>query len=89
MSLYVRGETGDSCVRNLLSAIEVCEQRWDGDRAYREVLHKLDEVEQELDLLTASPGHRAAMRAHEVLSSGQEPSTHGQEERLEAQGAGD
>jgi hypothetical protein len=84
MGLYVRGETGDPCARNLLSAIEVCERQWAGDRAYRDVLFKLDQVEQELDLLTASAGHRAAMRAHEANPSGQEPSR-GREERLEAQ----
>lgn len=76
--IYVRGETGDPCARSLLAAIAVCKHSWEGDRAYRDVLQKLDEVEQALDLVTASPGHRAAMRAPEASPAGQEPS-HGRE----------
>lgn len=77
--LYVRGEQGDPCARNLIACIEVCEKHWAGDRAYRDVLFKLDQVEQELEALTASPGHKAAMQAHGPLPSGQEP-----EERRES-----
>ena len=72
--LYVRGETGEACARALLACIEQCEHAWEGDRAYRDVLYKLDQVEEALDILTASAGHRAAMRASEVSHSGQEPS---------------
>jgi hypothetical protein len=71
MKLYVAGETGDPCARALIAQIEVCENAWQGDRAYNDVLFKLDQVEQALDLLTASPGHRAAMRAPEPVMSGQ------------------
>jgi hypothetical protein len=80
--IYVRGETGDPCARNLISAIEVCEDAWKGDRAYKDVLYKLDQVEQELDALTASPGHRAAMRSLGPNAAGQVP-----EERSEAHSA--
>ncbi len=76
--LYVRGETGDPCARALLACIEQCERQWEGDRAYKDVLFKLDQVEQELELLTASAGHKAAMRATKPNMAGQDP-----EERAE------
>lgn len=79
MSLYVRGESGPACARSLLAAIEMCEKEWGGDRAYRDVLYKLDQVEAELEALCASPGHRAAMRALPPNAAGQEP-----QERAEA-----
>ena len=62
---------GDPCQR-LLDAIEECECMWGNDPAYKDVLFKLDQVEQSLDLLTASPGHRAALRAARPAMSGQE-----------------
>jgi hypothetical protein len=72
VSIYVRGETGDPACRVLLAAIENCERRWQGDPAYKEVLFHLDKVQQELDLLTASAGHRASIRAALPNNSGQE-----------------
>jgi len=77
MSLFVRGETGDPCVRRLLAAIEDCQQTWEGDRAYRDILFKLGQVEQELEVLT--PGQLAARRAQGPNAAGQIP-----EERSEA-----
>ena len=79
MSLYVRGEQGPACARSLLAAIEMCEREWEGDRAYRDVLFKLDQVEQELEALCASPGHRAARAALPPNAAGQVP-----EERSES-----
>ncbi len=46
---------------------------WGDDRAYKDVVFKLDQVEQELDTLNASPGRRAALRAASPNMSGQEP----------------
>ncbi len=74
---------GRDCCDELLKAIEECEQQWGSDPAYRDVLHKLDQVEQELDTLTGSPGHRAAMRARGPVMSGQVPED--REERMEVQ----
>lgn len=79
MSLYVRGERGPACARNLLAAIEMCEKEWAGDRAYRDVLYKLDQVESELEVLVSSPGHRAARGALPPNAAGQVP-----EERSES-----
>ncbi len=76
--LYVRGETGDPCARALLACIEQCERQWEGDRAYRDVLFKLDQVEQELENLTASEGHKAAMRASGPNPAGQVPEERGE-----------
>ncbi len=76
--LYVRGETGDPCARALLACIEQCERQWEGDRAFKDVLFKLGQVEQELELLTASEGQKAAMRAAKPNMAGQDP-----EERAE------
>ena len=84
MGLYVRGETGDACARNLLSAIEMCEESWAGDRAFRDVLFKLDEVEEQVELMCASPGHKAALSARPPAMSGQEPRVD-REERMEVQ----
>ena len=63
---------GDPTQR-LLDAIEECEAVWGNDPAYKEVIFKLDQVEQELDTLTASPGRRAALRAVSPNPAGQEP----------------
>jgi hypothetical protein len=60
-------------VKRLLDAIEECEAAWGNDSAYREVIFKLDQVEQELDTIVASPGRRAALRAMAPVPSGQEP----------------
>ena len=46
---------------------------WGNDQAYKEVVFKLDQVEQELDTLLASPGRRASLRAASASSAGQEP----------------
>jgi len=81
MGLYIAGE-GNGCAKVLLAAIENCEQEWNGDRAYQDILFKLDQVEQELEVLCASPGHRAALRAHGPNHAGQIP-----EERSEAPSA--
>ncbi len=78
--LYVRGETGDPCARALLACIEQCERQWEGDRAYRDVLFKLDQVEQELEVLCASPGHREAMRAQGPNMAGQAPTERSESE---------
>ncbi len=78
---------GDPCQR-LLDAIEECECMWGDDPAYKDVIFKLDQVEQTLDLLTASPGRRAVLRAALPVMSGQEP-THREEAPMEAQRAGD
>ncbi len=74
---------GRGCTERLLGAIEDCESEWKGDRAYRDVLHKLDQVEQELDVLQASPGHREAMRVRGPVMSGQIPED--REERMEVE----
>jgi hypothetical protein len=51
-----------------------CREQWGDDPAYKDVIWKLDQVEQELDLLTASPGRRAVLRAAMPNMAGQEPS---------------
>ena len=72
--LYVAGEDRNGqCAKVLLAAIENCENAWAGDRAFRDVLFKLDQVEQELETLCASPGQREARRAAGPLPSGQIP----------------
>ena len=72
--LYVAGEDRNGqCAKVLLTAIENCETAWANDRAFRDVLFKLDQVEQELEVLCASPGHREAMRSSGPLPSGQVP----------------
>jgi hypothetical protein len=68
---------GDPAQR-LCDAIEECEALWGDDRAYKDVLFKLDQVEQELDTLQASPGRRAAMRAQGPVMSGQTPEERGE-----------
>ena len=62
-------------VQRLLDAIEECEAQWGSDPAYKDVAFKLDQVEQELDSIVASPGHRAALRGLAPVHSGQEPSS--------------
>lgn len=61
-------------VQRLLDAIEECERQWGNDPAYKDVRFNLEKVEQELDSLTGSPGHRAALRAQGPSMSGQAPS---------------
>jgi hypothetical protein len=58
----------------LCTAIEKCEKAWDKDEAYNEVLFKLRQAKQELEVLSASPGRRAALRAAAPNMAGQEPS---------------
>jgi hypothetical protein len=74
MELYVRGEDSKvSAARRLISAIDNCEQAWKNDRAYKDILFNLDKIEQELDLMTASAGQRAARRASSPNIAGQDP----------------
>ena len=63
---------GDPCTR-LLDAIEECEATWGDDAAYRDICLWLDKVEQELEVIQASPGHRAALRANPPNAAGQRP----------------
>lgn len=58
----------------LCKAIDECKGAWANDPAYRDVLFKLEQVTQELDGLTASPGRRAALRALPANMAGQRPS---------------
>lgn len=79
LHLHISGEpAGSGPVKDLLAAIEACEQAWGEDPAYKKVRFWLDKVEQELDVICASPGHRAALRSLPPNSAGQEP-----EERTE------
>jgi hypothetical protein len=64
---------GDPVTR-LCDSIDECEQLWGNDPAYKDVLFKLDQVEQDLEHLSASPGHRAALRAATPNIGGQDPS---------------
>jgi len=73
----------DPC-EELCKAIEEARDRWREDPAYNEVLFKLGQVGQELDLLNASPGRRAALRAAQPNQSGQEP-THREEAPMAVQ----
>lgn len=57
----------------LCADIAKCERAWKDDEAYKEVLFKLRQAKQELDVLCASPGRRAAMRAAAPNMAGQEP----------------
>lgn len=68
---------GDPVVR-LCDAMRECLLVWGDDPAYKDAAFKLRQVERELDVLCASPGHRAALRAGEPAMSGQEP-THREE----------
>lgn len=60
-------------VQRLQDAIEECEAVWGDDPAYKQIVFWLDKVEQELDVVTASPGRRAALRAAKPNMAGQEP----------------
>jgi hypothetical protein len=60
-------------VQRLLDAIDECEAQWGEDPAYKDVTFKLEQVEQELDTIVSSPGHRASLRALAPSNSGQEP----------------
>lgn len=68
---------GDPCQR-LCDAIEECEAVWGNDPAYKDVLFKLGQVEQELDTLQASPGRRAALRAVPANMAGQDREERGE-----------
>lgn len=69
---FVTGESPSDCCVQLCEAIEdFCEEYGD-DPAYRTACFKLKEVAQELDVIVASPGHRAALRAPQPLPSGQQ-----------------
>jgi hypothetical protein len=57
----------------LCKAIEEMEECYQGDPAYKEILFKLDQVEQDLETIMASPGRRAALRALPANAAGQEP----------------
>ena len=63
---------GPSPVDELCCCIEECLEEWGDDPAYAPCAQKLREVERELDVLTQSPGHRAAARASADNQSGQE-----------------
>lgn len=60
-------------VQELRTAIDECELVWGDDPAYRQIRYDLDKVEQQLDLVTASPGRRATLRAAQPNPAGQEP----------------
>ena len=76
---------GRDCVEELCNAICECREAWGTDPAYKDVLYRLERIEQDLDTITASPGHRAALRAQGPKMSGQVPGEP-QEERMEAEG---
>jgi hypothetical protein len=73
-------------VQRLCDAIEECKAQWGSDPAYKDVCFKLNQVEQELDVICASPGHRAALRAAGPNMAGQAP-TERAEAPMEAQSA--
>lgn len=73
-------------VTKLLDAIDECKATWGDDSAYKDVRANLDDAVQELDILKASPGKRAAMRASLPNMAGQERSQPA--EKMEAQSAG-
>lgn len=54
---------GPTSTNALLFTIDECLDDWGDDPAYAQPAQKLREVERELDVLTQSPGHRAAARA--------------------------
>jgi hypothetical protein len=59
-------------VENLCEAIDECLEAWGDDPAYRDAAFKLKQVERELDVIIASPGHRSALRGGPPKPSGQE-----------------
>jgi len=63
---------GPQCTDMLLYCIKDCLSEWGDDPAYAQAAQKLREVERELDVLTQSPGARAAARASGPDQSGQE-----------------
>lgn len=67
------GYYGPGPVDILCYAIDDCLEDWGDDPAYAQVAQKLREVDRELDVLTQSPGHRAALRASEPDQTGHEP----------------
>ena len=75
---------GRDCVEELCNAICECREAWGTDPAYKDVLYRLERIEQDLDTITASPGHRAALRAQGPKQSGQIPGED-RAERMEAQ----
>jgi hypothetical protein len=70
--------------QRLHDAIDECEQLWGNDSAYKDILFNLDKVEQELDHVSSSPGHRAALRAGKPNIGGQDPDS-GRERPSEAE----
>jgi hypothetical protein len=60
-------------VEELCCAIEEMEACFGDDDAFNGILAKLDEVEEELDWITASAGRRAVLRSQPPNHSGQEP----------------
>lgn len=68
---------GRDCVYELCKAIDECKHDWGDDPAFHDVAHKLEEVERALDVICASPGHRAALRSAGPVSSGQKLRTDG------------
>ena len=64
---------GRDCCEELCKAIQECKECWGSDPAYKDVLFRLERIEQELDTITASPGHRAALRSQGPNQSGQVP----------------
>ena len=75
---------GRDCIEELCNAICECKEAWGSDPAYKDVLFRLERIEQELDTITASPGHRAALRSQGPNQSGQVPGED-RAERMEAQ----
>ena len=63
---------GPSPVSALLFTIDECLELWGDDPAYAHAAQKLREVCRELDVLTQSPGARAAERASAPNQTGQE-----------------
>lgn len=61
---------GPSPTDILCYAIKDCLEDWGDDPAYSQAAQKLREVERELDVLTQSPGHRAAARASADTQTG-------------------
>lgn len=61
---------GPSSQNALCFCINECLADWGDDPAYSQAAQKLREVQRELDVLTQSPGHRAAARASADTQTG-------------------
>lgn len=61
---------GPSSTNALCFCIDQCLAEWGDDPAYSQPAQKLREVQRELDVLTQSPGHRAAARASADTQTG-------------------